>query len=232
MACLLTALAGCAIFRPDDSYHAPPIENPFGRFYENGAPNPNSLVLRTKTGDRSVEVEFSGGGGLTDFVVPVGGLKTDRSVASHGQAGAMDEKYINQKPVAADREIIKSFPQGLPEDNWKRNEIESGLGLVPSEENYPESSSSYLAAVDHVKQLYVARRYEAAIIEIDKLVRLYPTDSKLFQMRGTLLERLGYHDLAMKSWTQALEFTPENEGLQKFIKRKQDQDKLRRPAQQ
>jgi predicted RNA polymerase sigma factor len=39
-------------------------------------------------------------------------------------------------------------------------------------------------------------------------------------MRGTLLDRLGYAELALKAWQEALELRPENATLRRFIERK------------
>ena len=114
----------------------------------------------------------------------------------------------------------RSFPRGKPEDEWKRQEIEKNLGLAQGEVPVPESEGSYLAALDHVKQLYSLGRYEAALLEIDPMIKQYPTNPKLYEMRGTILNQLGYADLAIKSWNQALEFNPANESLRKHIERK------------
>lgn len=84
------------------------------------------------------------------------------------QAGST---YKDHNPTASDRDIVQSFPQGLPEDERKRTEIESGLGLVPGEDqSLPKTGKSYLATVDQVKQLYRNGRYEAALLEVDEAI--------------------------------------------------------------
>ena len=56
---------------------------------------------------------------------------------------------------------------------------------------------------------------------MDDVLKLYQTDPKLYEMRGTLLDRLGKADLAFKSWNQALRFDPANQVLRRFVERKQ-----------
>ena len=82
---------------------------------------------------------------------------------------------------------------------------------------------SYLAKVDVIKQLFRGSRYEAALIETDSLIKLYPTNAKLYEMRGTLLDRLGYPDLALRSWKQALEFEPRMLSLKRLIEKREAQ---------
>ena len=135
----------------------------------------------------------------------------------------------NVPPTPADRELIAKLPQGLPEDQNKRHAVEQGLGLVPAEDSIPQQQTSYLAQLDHVKQLYRSSRYEAALIETDDLLKQYQTDPKLYEMRGTLLDRIGQPDLALKSWSQALRFDPQNQTLRRFVERKEQKRSLASP---
>jgi len=80
---------------------------------------------------------------------------------------------------------------------------------------------SYLAKVDVVKQLFRNNRHEATLIEIDKLIKDYPTNAKLYEMRGTVLDRMGYKDLALRSWKQSLEFRPNQLPLKKIVDRRE-----------
>lgn len=222
---------GCSTFksvfgRDTSGDRLPPIQNPFGDFNPNNRSNEN-IVLRTKKGDRSVEVELPGGtANMTDFVVPVspafGSSRDGRNPASSsGTAEDNDDTWRARRPGLSDREITHTFPKGQREDEGDRREVESGLGLMASEDSTPDADQSYLAQMDQVKQLYKKARYEAALMEVDDMVRSYPTDPKLYQMRGTLLERVGRSDLALRSWNQALRFDPDNQSLRRFIERKQ-----------
>jgi tetratricopeptide (TPR) repeat protein len=212
----------------NDSERVRPIANPFAE-YSTSKDASQTMILRTKKGDRSVELEIPGDPQhLSDFVLPVSPAfkNMDRNpAAASGDANTSiesDESYKTKTPSFSDREITRSFPQGLAEDENKRREIEQSLNLTQSEDDtLSESTPSYLASVDHIKQLYRAQRYEAGLLTIDELIRVYPTDPKLHEMRGTLLDRLGRRELALRSWNQALRFNPSNLSLKKFIERKQ-----------
>jgi len=224
---LLTIQTGCAAFGIHSRDKVKPISNPFYNYRQNSAGDPApSMILRTKKGDRSVELEIpEDPAQMSDFVLPVSPAfkEYNRSLASIEPDGT----YQHLSPSMSDREITQSFSKSSSENELKRNEIEKGLNLMASADDTApsEASSSYLGSLDHVKQLYRSSRYEAALLEVDGLIRIYQMDPKLYEMRGTLLDRLGKNDLAMKSWNQALRFNPSNESLKKFINRKAIQSK-------
>ena len=203
-----------------------PISNPFGDFSKNESDRYQGVTLRSRRGDQTVEVQLPGNdNNITNFEVPLSpGLLRGKT----GNSRNFDESYSANKAGITDREITGSFPQGNPDDNYRRAQIEQGLGLTPSEGKI-NHNSSYLAQVDKVKQLYKLGRYEAGLIEIDQMVREYPTNPKLYEMRGTLLSRLGYEKLAISSWSQALKLNPKNKSLQKFVGRRRNLIE-RRPA--
>jgi hypothetical protein len=205
------------------------ITSPFSD-YHSGSEIAQNMILRTKKGDRTVELEIPGDvQSLSEFVIPLspafqGG---DRGPASSKNqntdaTGMVDESYKNRAPSFSDRELRRDRSQGLPVDEQKRHDIEESLSLAPTEDSTPAASSSYLGGVDHIKQLYRLARFEAALVETDEMVRQYPTDATLYEMRGTLLDRLGKRDLALQAWNQSLRFEPNNIRLRKFIDRKQN----------
>ena len=59
------------------------------------------------------------------------------------------------------------------------------------------------------------------LVELDQMIRQYPTDPKLYEMKGTLLDRLGYRELALKAWDESLELDPANGSLKKFMQRRE-----------
>lgn len=235
---IATGLGGCASMKSffaveTKNYRQPPIQNPF-EDYRGGRESNENIVLRTKKGDRSIEVELPGRHAeMTDFTIPISPAFKDshsRGPASAGEAGGLvDETYRERQPSMSDREITSTFQQGSVDQDGNRREIETGLGLQESEDSVPDTDKSYLAQLDHVKQLYKNARYEAALLEVDELIRGYPTDPKLYEMRGTLLDRVGRMDLAIKSWNQALRFDPKNDSLRRFIERKQQKRSLASP---
>jgi hypothetical protein len=202
-----------------------PISNPFPIEwgYEGRNVAKESVVLRTKKGDRAVEVEFPGDpGAFSDFVVPVSPAFSDgHPLRTRGDDYADDGEgsWRDIKPTYSDREITSSFPKG-PAASGQRRDLEDELGVLPPENPEPVRESSYLAALDHVKRLFRNGRYENALTQVDELLTLYPTDPRLHQMRGTLLDRTGQPDLAMRSWAEAIELDPANMGLKKFVDRR------------
>lgn len=207
-----------------------PISNPFGSYDANLNPDPSeNMIFRTKNGNKAVEVEIPRASeGVTDFVLPAPGAdRFSRSPASLPDDGAenptdgtVSSPYASQAPTASDRELTRQFSKVPFEEEQKRNDIEKGLGLVAADEMTPERQRSYLASLDHIKQLYRLGRYEAGLIEVDSMIRDFPTAPRLHEMRGTLLDRLGHRDLALKSWGQALRFDPANQTLRRFIERR------------
>ncbi|OFZ71827.1 MAG: hypothetical protein A3K03_04375 [Bdellovibrionales bacterium RIFOXYD1_FULL_44_7] len=228
---------GCASLKsffamnPPTAKHAP-IQNPFDTYLPDGPGNRENIVLRTKKGDRSIEVELPGSTAqMTDFVVPVSPAfrEPGRGLASDSDGDSyIDESYKERRPSISDREITNTFPQTVAGNEDSRREVETGLGLTPSEDA-PAADLSYLAATDHIKQLYKHARYEAALLELDELIRAYPTDPKLYEMRGTLFERTGRVALAVKSWNQALRLDPSNQSLRNFVERKQQKRSIASP---
>ena len=197
-----------------------PITNPFPDYSASKADS-QSVFLRTKKGDRTVEVEFPDrNDNMSDFVLPVSPAFTDGGRTPAGGEDAGDENYQDRKPTSTDREITGNFPRGSAADEVEQRKIESELGLQAADDSTPQNDHSYLAALDHLKQIYRSGRYEVGLLEVDEMLKQYPTDPKLYQMRGTLLDRVGQPELALKSWNQALRYDPRNQALRRYIEKK------------
>lgn len=198
-----------------------PIANPFGTLYpqpnfENSAP----VVVRTKKGDRAVELEIPARDSeVSEWVVPVAPQGRAPAAAESGPESRVQD-YGTRKPSSVDREIQRQMPQSPAEDIAVRRDLETDMGLQAVEEDLPRGDRSYLGALDRIKNLFRERRHEAALLEVEEMMREHPTDPKLHAMRGTLLDRLGYADLARQSWNQALKLEPSNEPLRRFLERK------------
>lgn len=219
---LCLAAGACSTFGGgSSSEEVQPIANPFKGYNREAEEQANNLRFRTTHGDSSYEVNVPNAGD-SDLVVPFteNGAKSGRVQMAHA---GIDYQYNQSKPTMADREIASTFTKSAgSEAEDKRNEIEQGLGLHP-EEGGGTVDQSYLAKIDIVKQLFKNARFEAALIELDRLVQQYPNNGRLYEMRGTVLDRLGYTDLAIKSWRQALEFNPNRLGLKKLVEKREQQ---------
>ncbi|HTL11093.1 MAG TPA: hypothetical protein VL588_01315 [Bdellovibrionota bacterium] len=210
------------------------ISNPFQDTTWAERQSQERVVFRSKKGSRAIEVEVpSSTQEFEDFTIPMSpqfAAETPggRSPASVGGDAGADTGYEDRKPTATDLEIVGAMPQGNPGDDHERQQIEEGLGLRPVEDAGPRAGVSYLASIDKVNQLFRGGRYEAGLLEIDALLRSYPTDPRLYEKRGTLLERLGYHELAIRSWQQAVKLDPDNLSLKAYLERKVDRAKWRK----
>ncbi len=197
------------------------IDNPFSQFGAVAPDSSKSITFRSKKGDKQMEIEIPQDP-TAEFQLPMNPKLTESGPAPGERAG-LDEQYLRRKPGIADREIASTFTDHEdPVAGARRREIESGLGLQPSDD-LPVMDESYLGKMDYIKQLFHGGRHEAALMEIDALIKQYPTNARLYEMRGTVLDRIGYPDLALRSWKQALEFEPGKAALRKVVERREAQ---------
>jgi tetratricopeptide (TPR) repeat protein len=197
------------------------IENPFSQYAAVAPDSGKSITFRSKKGDKQMEIEIPQDPNA-EFQVPMNPKLAESGRDSNTGVGP-DDRYLKQKPGMADREIASTFTDHEdPVAGARRREIESGLGLQPSDDR-PVMDESYLGKIDFIKQLFNGGRHEAALMEIDSLIKQYPTNARLYEMRGTVLDRIGYPDLALRSWKQALEFEPGKVALRKVVERREAQ---------
>ena len=202
-----------------------PIYSPFQGYTQDTGSSHDPYVVRSRKGDRSVEVQFpSTYGEASDFTVPVSPNFKDGDSHSKGY------EYGARAPTSTDHEITSGLSQlGSPEEQARRSDIEQNLGVVESEGRNPAADRSYLAGLDVVKTLFKEGRFEAALLETDGMLKEFPTDPKLYEMRGTLFDRVGRLDLALQSWEQSLRLNPGNESLKRFLERKRQKRSLASP---
>ncbi len=201
---ILTGCASSLLGTDSDADQSKPIGNPFDNY--SGDTTIRPMVLRSKSDDTEVAVEIP-----TDMNAELN-LQTmkkpiDRAIASEKQ----------QKASLSDREIIGTLSRGSAQDKELESSIENDLKLVPSNDLLELDTPSYLAGIDHIKQLFRETRFEAALLATDELLKSYPTDPKLHEMRGTLFDRLGQKELAIRAWKQSLELHPKNTKLKRFL---------------
>ena len=212
-------IMGACATKGGNSDNSKPIDNPFAESKWKDSENNGNVTLRTRRGDQSVEVEIPNRYS-SDLQVP---MNPQFSTNNERDTNGIDYSYTNLKPTMGDREIASTFgATGSVNDEKRKREIEQSLGLQESDD-LPNMDQSYLAKIDVVKQLFRNNRHEAALIEIDKMVKDYPTNAKLYEMRGSVLDRMGYKDLALRSWKQSLEFRPNQLALKKIVDRREMQ---------
>ncbi len=216
-----------------------PINNPFGKTFNPAAQIKDPLILRSRQGDRSWELEIPQNRRQPgDFAIPFApaqaqgqppkpstfssSLSQSDGASGNSTDGSAAEgtSYQGAQPGVSDREIVQELGRGSESLNMRRAAVEQELDLVTSDDSDPRvGQKSYLGDLDHIKQLFRAQRFEAALIETDLMIRTYQNDPKLHEMRGTLLSRLGKMELAIRSWQQSLHLNPKNEALKQFIQR-------------
>lgn len=226
---LVSGFQSCASVG-SQSDRAAPISNPFSNYSSlpraNGSQN---VILRTKKGDHAVELQLPADDRqLSDLSIPVASELRGHDQMSQNSLNFPDEDYKSRTLGIADREMIQRFPAGLTgEQNIVRDQIEKDLYLYPSEETiFQDQTPSYLASMDRIRMLFRTARYEAALLESDQVLKEYPTDPKIHEMRGTLFDRIGQRELALQSWNQSLRLNPKNTALRRFVDRKRYNSEL------
>jgi tetratricopeptide (TPR) repeat protein len=76
-----------------------------------------------------------------------------------------------------------------------------------------KSGKSYLSTLARVGDLYAARKYEMALIEVVDLETQYPGDARIQSMKGSLYQKLGKAILAREAWRKALAIDPSDTGV-------------------
>ncbi len=207
----------------EDVEYGKPIADPFGDYRGSPGEAGQAVTLRSKQGDRTLEVEIPASGhelGQVQFPMLTQSGSGSRGIASIGGTSPLAARDPKGGPSFSDREIVKAFPTLGAEEDEKRRQIEGDLGLKAADSDESDSDRSYLASIAIVKDYFRENRFEQALLETDALLRVYPSDPRIYEMRGTLFERLGYGDLAIKSWEQAIHLNPGNLSLQRYLERK------------
>ena len=90
---------------------------------------------------------------------------------------------------------------------------------APGADKPPAAKASYLLTLARVKDMYRARQYELALVELVELERQYPDDEHILSMKGSLAERLGQKQMAREAWQQALRINPYNLAILEALQR-------------
>jgi tetratricopeptide (TPR) repeat protein len=70
------------------------------------------------------------------------------------------------------------------------------------------AQKSYLGTRAKIGELYAARKYELALIELVDLEKAHPNDAQLLAMKGSLYQKLRKPALAKQAWERALRLDP------------------------
>jgi Flp pilus assembly protein TadD len=147
-------------------------------------PVPGAVEKKASAASERAVVRLAEGGRVWEVEVP------DREGAYELRIPLLPRAPA-EEPTLADREIGAATDKGAPVASAAR-------------------PKSYLAGLGRVTDLYAARRFELALIELAQIEEAFPEDARVLAMKGSLLRRLGKRDLAREAWRKALELDPKD----------------------
>jgi len=113
------------------------------------------------------------------------------------------------------RELVAEFPriEGRSPDDLAL--VDSAFGVTNADGT--TQGPSYTVKLAKIVDLYKARNYEFALIEINNLLAYYPNSPRLYKMKGTILIKLRSLDLALGAWVRASELEPMDGRIKRAI---------------
>ena len=244
----LIAAGGCTLTRPVPADVRVPPELLRGAPYTAGGEPPRSrYVVKMTDGQRDWEIQLPEIATAYEVKVPMSGKVTnmradlasmtaaDREIMAEREASARAEQLADGDRPKDGREGKKGGARGKraaddeDEDDGKDTKAAKGdkrarvtPASAPGSDKPPAAKASYLLTLARVKDMYRARQYELALVELVELERQYPDDEHILSMKGSLAERLGQKQMAREAWQQALRINPYNlailEALQRLSK--------------
>jgi tetratricopeptide (TPR) repeat protein len=159
-----------------------------------GPSNDTKYVVRLAEGGRVWEVELPESAGGYEVRVPLAG-------------GPLEQMTSADEELLADS-TAKAATGALPE---------AGSGKAVDAKGAAKKKS-YLGSLAKVNEMYVAKKYELALIEVVSLEKEYPQDSRILSMKGSLYLKLGKHKLAREAWEKALQINPNDQALAEALR--------------
>jgi hypothetical protein len=235
-ATLAAALWGCGSsseYEPEDKVIVVPstatMQPPYNA--DGGQPT-RRYVVRMSDGSRDWEVEFPETASGYQLKIPM--RKSDPDVIGGGKPLTAADKEIeanmrrNNPDVPRDGAYVDGKNVTDPKGDQPGSELgkpDGGSGRTGGVDPYAGTEAnpditrrSYLRAIEDVKRLYRAGRYEAALIELKKLDEEYPDDVKVMSMLGTLYLKNSQEDLARQYWEEVLQIEPGNREVMEALK--------------
>jgi tetratricopeptide (TPR) repeat protein len=130
--------------------------------------------------------------------------------------GLQESDVSNDPVLKARRESRMTRSDAEILANFGGSELEKSMGDVDrtlnlSEANEGQLKPSYLTVTQRIRNLFAARKFEEALVEVNELMLHYPNSALLWTMKGTLHLRLRNTDLSIASYEKAFEFEPSNQ---------------------
>jgi len=169
---------------------------------------PEGMALRTPNLPVTYEVADMATGRTQKLVLPIQHSPQLLKVVDHRNLGS------TSKATIADADFLPQEKIGLKtgiEGQKAKSEAETKT-RNPKLENL-----SYLRGVDLISELYKKQRYTDALVELGPLIEQYPSQSRLFVMRGTIYRKIQEPKSALKAYQKAAELDQSNVDLQTII---------------
>jgi tetratricopeptide (TPR) repeat protein len=174
---------------------APKLGAPPPKMELRGPSNDTKYVVRLAEGGRVWEVELPESAGGYEIRVPLAG-------------GLLEQMTSADEELLADS-TAKAAAGSLPE------------GAAPGKAVDAKGAAkkkSYLGSLAKVNEMYMAKKYELALIEVVSLEKEYPQDSRILSMKGSLYLKLGKQKLAREAWEKALQINPNDQALAEALR--------------
>ena len=156
----------------------------------------STYVVRLAEGGRVWEVELPESAGGYEVRVPLAG-------GPYEQATLADEELLADTAAQASG----TLPAAAQAPGGAQLDVKAAA-----------HKRSYLGAVAKINEMYLARKYELALIELVSLEKEYPQDVRLLSMKGSLYLKLGKPKLAREAWEKALTINPEDQLLTESLR--------------
>jgi tetratricopeptide (TPR) repeat protein len=153
----------------------------------------SKYVVRMAEGGRVWEVEMPESAGGYEIKVPLAG-------------GTLDQMTAADEEMLADS-TARAAAGGLPDATSKAVDARGAA-----------KKKSYLGSLARVNEMYAAKKYELALIEVVSLEKEYPQDARILSMKGSLYLKLGKVKLAREAWEKALQASPNDHGLAEALR--------------
>ena len=225
-----SAATGCALSRPTPAeVRVPPELLRSSPYTAGGEPVRSRYVVRMTDGQHDWEIQLPEIATAYEVKVPMSGTRLQVAPELAG-ATAADREILEEREAERRAGLETAAPSGKHDDDASDEggdaKVKPGAAApqrprarAPEPPAAGTAKSSYLLTLAKVKELYRARKYELALVELGELERQYPDDERILSMKGSLYERLGNKNLAREAWQQALTLNPFNLAVLEALQR-------------
>jgi tetratricopeptide (TPR) repeat protein len=192
-------------------------------------------VIHLNDGSKDWEVQVPELATSYEYRIPLSGKPATRMGVDMPPLTAADREIIQQREAEARAEASEAEPSSEEGPMRRASTREDGGGdskpapkraaRKPGEDRSPKAS--YLLTLARVKDLYRAKQYELALVELAELDRQYPDDEQILAMKGSLYERLGNIKAARDAWNSALRINGNNLAVMDALDRLNKKEKGR-----